>query len=71
MKTGWTWRTLSLLVCDMVTALTKNSTVIKFTMPTLFWRVPAIASEKKIQWTNSSWIEVVAGIKAKVLTTYS
>jgi hypothetical protein len=50
MKTGWTWRTLSLLVCDMVSAALKVNSY-KILMP-LFWKSSNYIGEK-IQWTNS------------------
>jgi hypothetical protein len=35
-------------------------------MPTLFWRDPPVASGAKFNDLTASWIEVVAGLKAKV-----
>jgi hypothetical protein len=69
MKTGWTWRTLSLLVCDMaLVALELYSYKI---YNTIILEIFQQCIGEKFNGLTASWIEVVAGIKAKVFVTYS
>jgi hypothetical protein len=66
-KTGWIWRILSPLVCYGFSTFNQELNSYKiYNANPYFEETPPVASGAKFNDLTASWIEVVAGLKAKV-----